>query len=127
MFKCLQRLPFLEENTYLRKTINEEIKIAISRCIANLKYIVDSYRLSNVMKNNLKVVEGNMSTKDYKNEHFFPKRAKDYFIQENVFTYASEEMNNFTQTKDLYTAQKMKFSVKDFFSKCDQIRSLSEP
>ena len=68
-----------------------------------------------------------MSTKDYKNEHFFPKRAKDYFIQENLFTYASEEMNNFTQTKDLYTAQKMKFSVKDFFSKCDQIRSLSEP
>ena len=24
---------------------------------------------------------------------------------------------------DAYTAQKMKFSIKDFFSKCDQIRS----
>ena len=96
MFKCLQRLPFFEENTYLRKAINEEIKIAISRCIANLKHIVDSYRLSNFMINNLKVVEGDMSTKDYKNKHFFPKRAKDYFIQENLFTYGSEEMNNFT-------------------------------
>ena len=26
-------------------------------------------------------------------------------------------------TWHIYTAQKMKFSVKDFFSKCDQIRS----
>ena len=25
------------------------------------------------------------------------------------------------------TAQKMKFSIKDFFSKCDQIRSFSVP
>ena len=27
-----------------------------------------------------------------------------------------------TSTKIIYTAQKMKFSIKDFFSKCDQIR-----
>ena len=27
MFKYLQLLPFLEKNTYLRKSINEEIKI----------------------------------------------------------------------------------------------------
>ena len=27
MFKYLQLLPFLEKNTYLRKVINEEIKI----------------------------------------------------------------------------------------------------
>ena len=26
------------------------------------------------------------------------------------------------ETRGVYTAQKMKFSVKDFFSKCDQIR-----
>ena len=28
-----------------------------------------------------------------------------------------------TATKMVFTAQKMKFSIKDFFSKCDQIRS----
>ena len=28
-----------------------------------------------------------------------------------------------SQFKRLHTAQKMKFSIKDFFSKCDQIRS----
>ena len=27
---------------------------------------------------------------------------------------------------DVYTAQKMKFYIKDFFSKCDQIRSFLE-
>ena len=30
--------------------------------------------------------------------------------------------NNLSQ----YTAQKMKFSIKDFFSKCDQIRSFQQ-
>ena len=30
----------------------------------------------------------------------------------------------FTSELTLHTAQKMKFSIKDFFSKCDQIRNL---
>ena len=34
-----------------------------------------------------------------------------------------EEMDNIRQKVISYTAQKMKFSMKDFFSKCDQIRS----
>ena len=34
-----------------------------------------------------------------------------------------EEMDNIRQEVISYTAQKMKFSMKDFFSKCDQIRS----
>ena len=32
-------------------------------------------------------------------------------------------MRNDTKTLNHLTAQKMKFSIKDFFSKCDQIRS----
>ena len=41
----LQRLHFLEETTYLRKTINEKLKITNSGLIANLKGILDSYGL----------------------------------------------------------------------------------
>ena len=65
MFKDLQRLPFLEENAHLRKAINKEIKIN-SGWIANLKYILGSYKLSNLMINILKVVEEEISKKDYK-------------------------------------------------------------
>ena len=32
-------------------------------------------------------------------------------------------MNNYHVFPDFDTAQKLKFSVKDFFSRCDQIRS----
>ena len=31
--------------------------------------------------------------------------------------------NNEDENNDNYTAQKMKFSIKDFFSKCDQLSS----
>ena len=52
-------------------------------------------------KKHLQIVEGDISKKDYKNEHnFFQKRAKDCFIQENFFAYASEKINICTQTKD---------------------------
>ena len=102
MFKYLQRLPFLKKNIYLGKAINEEVKITNSGWIANLKYIIDSYRSSNHMINIFKVVEGDISKKDYKDKNLFQKRAKDCFILENFFTYASEKMNIFTQTKDQY-------------------------
>ena len=83
MFKYLQRFPFFRENTYLCKVINEEIKITNSRRIAYLKYILDSYGLSNLMINIFEVIEGDISNKDYKNKHnFFQKRAKDCLIQE---------------------------------------------
>ena len=50
-----------------------------------------------------KVVEGDISKNDCKNKHnSCQKRAKDCFIQENFFNYASEEMNIFTQTKVQY-------------------------
>ena len=103
MLKYLQRLPFLEENTDLRKAINQELKITNWGWIANLKYILDSYGLSNLMINIFKVVEGDISKKDYKNKHnFFQKRAKYCFIQETFFTYTSEKINICKQTKDQY-------------------------
>ena len=53
------------------------------------------------MINTFKVVEGDMSKKDYKNKHnVFQKRAKDCFILENKFTYASTKINTLTQAKD---------------------------
>ena len=97
-FKYLESLLFLGEKTYLRKAINEEIKIANSWLIANLKYILDSYWLSNLMINIFKVAEGDISKKDYKSKHnFFQKRAKDCFLQENVFPYSFEKMNIFAR------------------------------
>ena len=43
-----------------------------------------------------------------------------------IFFYffpVSQNMNTVKSTKKCLTAQKMKFSIKDFFSKCNQIRS----
>ena len=34
-----------------------------------------------------------------------------------------KDQQSYTPVPAAYTAQKMKFSIKDFFSKCDQIRS----
>ena len=70
MFKYLQRYPFLEGNTYLQNAINEEIKITNLEWIANLKYILDSYGLSSLMINILKVVEGDKLRKTT-NRKFF--------------------------------------------------------
>ena len=38
-----------------------------------------------------------------------------------VFKHAKQQIMQYL-TYTLFTAQKMKFSIKDFFSKCDQIR-----
>ena len=114
MLKYSLRLPFLKENIYLRKTINEEIKITNLDCITNLKYISDPYGLSNFMINIFKAVEGNISKKDCKNKHnFFQTRDTDSFIQENFFTYSPEKMHIFTQTKDQYK-KKTSMNLKDY-------------
>ena len=43
-----------------------------------------------------------------------------YIIIRTVFRFA----RNIEEHISVYTAQKMKFSIKNVFSKCDQIRSL---
>ena len=115
MFKYLQCLLFLEENTYLRKAINEEIKITNLERITNLKYISDSYGLSNLMINIFKVVEGDISKKDCKNkQNFFQTRDKDSFTQENFFTYASKNIYIFTQTKDDQYKKETSMNLKSY-------------
>ena len=47
---CLQLLRFLEENTYLRKAINEKSRVTNSWWIAKWKYTFDSYGLSGTDK-----------------------------------------------------------------------------
>ena len=48
------------------RAINEEVKITKLGWIGNLKYILDSYRLSNLMRNIFTVIEGDISKNDYK-------------------------------------------------------------
>ena len=47
-----------------------------------------------------------------------------FFVYVQISTWRDCVMSHSTQTMAwIITAQKMKFSIKDFFSKCDQIRS----
>ena len=48
----------------------------------------------------------------------------------NIYTLTTRSLKNFDQLQNLlslqtlkYTTQELKFSIKDFFSKCDQIHS----
>ena len=59
----VQHLPSLEENTYLCKAINEEIKRTNLWWIANLKYILNWHELCNLMINIFKVVAGDYKKK----------------------------------------------------------------
>ena len=87
MFKYLQGYSFLEGNTYLQKAINQETKTTNSGWIANLKYIIDSYGLSNLMINILKVVEGDKVRKTANHKFFiiniisFKKEIKTAFFK----------------------------------------------
>ena len=87
LFKYLQGYSFLEGNTYLQKAINQETKITNSGWIANLKYIIDSYGLSNLMINILKVVEGDKVRKTANHKFFiiniisFKKEIKTAFFR----------------------------------------------
>ena len=43
-------------------------------------------------------------------------------LEEAIHTWRPSVISMITGSKAVYTAQKIKFSIKDFFSKCDQIR-----
>ena len=52
-----------------------------------------------------------------------PKRLTNDLINELEYLYVyCQSCGVFVTKRKYYTAQKMKFSIKDFFSKCDQIR-----
>ena len=54
---------------------------------------------------------------------WFKEKSFSWYV---MFIYFSNKSNKWKTTNENYndTAQKMKFSIKNFFSKCDQIRSL---
>ena len=54
----------------------EEIEITNSGWIANLKFMLDSYRLSNLVINIFELVERLISKKDYKSkQYYFSKKS----------------------------------------------------
>ena len=46
-----------------------------------------------------------------------------FFMKQTLFRMTLKKDRFYWATAELTTAKKMKFSIKDFFSKCDQIRS----
>ena len=51
---------------------------------------------------------------------FFEKSSS---VKEHLFKSTNYKNRKITQNQQTNTAQKIKFSIRDFFSKCDQIRS----
>ena len=59
---------------------------------------------------------------NHHNFRFIKSRDKSRFTTQKM--KSSVKVSSITVNKSAGTAQKMKFSLKDFFSKCDKIRSL---
>ena len=54
----------------------------------------------------------------------FDSKSGDFQLKKGSFRLFLSAFSNFASSQPfLITAQKMKFSIKDFFSKCDQIRT----
>ena len=81
LFKYLQRIPFVKEDSYLRKSFNEELANKESGWVRKMRQLLDSYGMSNLILNIFKVLNGEIDKKEYKIKHkFFQKRAKDCSI-----------------------------------------------
>ena len=52
---------------------------------------------------------------------YFNEETKD--LKNSEFLWYHLQIKNFPWQKKTFNAQKMEFSIKDFFSKCDQMRS----
>ena len=103
LFKYLQRIPFVKEDSYLRKAFNEELANKESGWVTKMRHLLDSYGMSNLILNIFKVLNGEIDKKEYKNKHkFFQKRAKDCSIQTFLYTYKNENNNFFSQAKELF-------------------------
>ena len=74
LFKYLQRIPFLNEDCYLRKAFNEELANKESGWMTKMR--LDSGGMSNLILNIFKVLNGEIDKKEYKNKHkFFQKKS----------------------------------------------------
>ena len=81
LFKYLQRIPFVKEDSYLRKAFNEELANKESGWVRKMRQLLDAYGMSNLILNIFKVLNGEIDKKEYKIKHkFFQKRAKDCSI-----------------------------------------------
>ena len=81
LFKYLQRIPFVKEDSYLRKAFNEELANKESGWVTKMRHLLDSHGMSNLILNIFKVLNGEIDKKEYKIKHkFFQKRAKDCSI-----------------------------------------------
>ena len=69
LFKYLQRIPFVKEDCYLRKTFNEELANKQSGWVTKMRHLLDSYSMYNLILNIFKVLNGEIDKKEYKNKH----------------------------------------------------------
>ena len=101
MFKYLQRFPFVDKDRYLYKAFEED-SLDKNGWVKNIKNTLDSYGQSNLIKNIFKVIQGEISEKDYKPKHnFFLKRATDCYVQQHFYNYIdnTENQSFFTELK----------------------------
>ena len=107
LFKYLQRIPFVKEDCYLRKTFNEELANKQSGWVTKMRHLLDSYGMSNLILNIFKVLNGEIDKKECKNKHkFLQKKAEDCSIQTLLYTYKNENNNFFSQTKELFEKER---------------------
>ena len=74
----------MKEDCYLRKDVKEELANKESGWVTKMRSLLDSYGMSNLILNMLKVLNGEIDKKKYKkknNHKFFQKTAKDCSIQ----------------------------------------------
>ena len=71
LFKHLQRIPFLEEDYYLRKAFSEEVANKEPGWMTKMRDLLDSYSVSSLILDIFKVLEREIDEKEYKNKHKF--------------------------------------------------------
>ena len=72
-----------------------------------MRHLLDSYGMSNLILNILKVLNGEIHKKGRKNKHkFFQKGDKDCSIQTLLYTYKNQNKNFFSQTKELFEKER---------------------
>ena len=99
----------MKEDCYLRKDVKEELANNESGWVTKMRSLLDSYGMSNLILNMLKVLNGEIDKKKYKkknNHKFFQKTAKDCSIQTLLYTYKNEKNNFFSQTKEVFEKER---------------------
>ena len=65
LLKYLQRIPFVKEDCYLRKAFNEELANRESGWVTKMRHLLDSYRMSNLILNIFKVLNGEIDYRGF--------------------------------------------------------------